>query len=183
VTLAALHGVAVSRGPGSFNGLRVGLAFGKALAHALRIPLVGVPTPLAWAQETASRHPHATVAVLQPVRREFLYLTVFAPETPPQPLAPTALAADSDWPATVATLAADRDVLLTGDWPGLLEVASLPPGWALDEARRPSPSAVTIAQLAAPELPRTPLDSCFTLRPEYISPSQAERVKGVNLGL
>ena len=59
-----LTGVAVTTGPGSFTGLRVGMALAKGLAMARGLPLVGVPTlDVVAAAQGRDRRP--LVAVLQ----------------------------------------------------------------------------------------------------------------------
>jgi tRNA threonylcarbamoyladenosine biosynthesis protein TsaB len=66
IALSAKHlsGVAVARGPGSFTGLRAGMAVAKGLALSRGLPLVGVPTldVIAAAQ---SRSRRTLCAVLQ----------------------------------------------------------------------------------------------------------------------
>ena len=44
LNLKDISGVIVAKGPGSFNGLRVGMSTAKGLALALNIPLVGIST-------------------------------------------------------------------------------------------------------------------------------------------
>jgi tRNA threonylcarbamoyladenosine biosynthesis protein TsaB len=44
IELKDITGVIVAKGPGSFNGLRVGMSFAKGLALSLNIPIVGIST-------------------------------------------------------------------------------------------------------------------------------------------
>lgn len=86
IGFAALDRIGVTVGPGSFTGLRVGLAFAKGLSLALGAPCVGVGTLQALA---ASVTESGVVAAAIDARRGQLYLQLFrdgAPLAPPQAL-------------------------------------------------------------------------------------------------
>jgi tRNA threonylcarbamoyladenosine biosynthesis protein TsaB len=64
VTMADLSALGVCSGPGSYTGLRIGVALAKGIASARRLPLVGITT----LDVLAYGHPQATgglVAVIQ----------------------------------------------------------------------------------------------------------------------
>ncbi len=63
-----LTAIAVGRGPGSYNGLRVGVSSAKGLVHGLGLPLVGIST-LAQAAYPLT-HSGLPVCVLYPAGRE-----------------------------------------------------------------------------------------------------------------
>lgn len=68
---AGLGAIAVSVGPGSFTGLRVGVSAARGLALALKIPAIGVTTLEALAAEAAAAFPgRAALAALDAGREE-----------------------------------------------------------------------------------------------------------------
>ncbi|GIW44797.1 MAG: tRNA (adenosine(37)-N6)-threonylcarbamoyltransferase complex dimerization subunit type 1 TsaB [Candidatus Binatia bacterium] len=67
--------IAVSVGPGSFTGLRVGLSVAKGLAYALKLPVIGIPS-LRVAAEAAPGH-HECVAALLDARKGEVYAALF----------------------------------------------------------------------------------------------------------
>ena len=54
VDVASIDNIIVAKGPGSFNGLRVGVSEAKGLAYSLGIPIIGISTLEATAYQFAS---------------------------------------------------------------------------------------------------------------------------------
>src|SRR3954454_10409081 len=72
IELSEVSAIAVDTGPGMFTGLRVGVATAKAMAHALRVPMIGVPSLdlLAFPVRFSSR---LVVAAIDARRGELFY--------------------------------------------------------------------------------------------------------------
>lgn len=69
--------VAVGMGPGSFTGLRVGIAFAQGIALGLGVPWLGVGSLRAMAHSAPSTLPGARVALLD-ARRDEVFVAAYA---------------------------------------------------------------------------------------------------------
>ena len=71
-----LDAVAVSQGPGSYTGLRIGVSTAKGIAYAMEIPLIGINTLQAMAASQRVAPGDYVVAVLD-ARRKEVYTQTF----------------------------------------------------------------------------------------------------------
>jgi tRNA threonylcarbamoyladenosine biosynthesis protein TsaB len=76
VSFAALDRIAVTAGPGSFTGLRVGLSAARGIALAAKKPAVGVTTLAAYAAPVVSRNGEHPVVCAIDARHDHVYLQV-----------------------------------------------------------------------------------------------------------
>lgn len=146
----ALDRVGVTVGPGSFTGLRVGLAFAKGLGLALDIPAIGVGT-----LEAIAHGQTGLVLALADARRDQVYWQVFDNGVALTPPAVSAI-------GNVISYFSNRDALLdqqgapdvlTG--PGAHLLATAFPQSRRVEAEAPDPVAIArLASVAEPSAPK-----------------------------
>ncbi len=167
LALADLAGIGVALGPGSFTGLRIGLATVKGLALGTGLPVVGVPSldALAWQVPWAA----VPVVPLLDARRGEVYGARFEPDGSGGLRRATEDAA-LDLPA-LARLVGEGPVLLVGPgadaWRDLAgprlgaAVRFAPPGLV-------APRGLAVARLAARALAAGGGDPVDRLVPRYV---------------
>ena len=77
ISYAALDRIAVAVGPGSFTGLRVGIAAARGIALAIRKPVVGITTLHALAAPYITADPATPVAAAIDGRHRHVYFQLF----------------------------------------------------------------------------------------------------------
>ena len=167
---ADLDAIAVSRGPGSFTGLRIGMAAAKSFAMATGKPLVGVNTLEALA--LASPPGSSLVCSLLDARKQELYAAFYRMDADglPRPLGRPAVL-----PPALLLAEVTEPVLLVGpgakvykeQWAAGKEVSRLPDHLC-------QPSARQVGLLAAGMLAQGKVLEPAGAAPLYVRASEAE---------
>jgi len=174
-----LDAIAVTIGPGSFTGLRIGLAAAKGLSLASGKPLIGVSTLDVLAHNIAFSD--SLICPLLDARKQEVY-TAFYDSSGIYPLRLTADMACSpeelvNRVQAQAEASARKKVVLLGDGfnpyaqffqDALQECLQVPPAHLL------LPRAAALGSLAWLRAGERDFDDAFTLRPVYVRLSEAE---------
>ena len=180
----SLDAVAVALGPGSFTGLRVGLATARTLAYSVGAKLLGVNTLQAIAANVClaqsceyGKNRQCVTAAIDAQRGEVSAQTFqlipsrhFTGELYPEPVDERRLLTFAAWWEL-----ANVDVTLVYCGPILYKIAAQKPEnvQLLDESLW-SPNALGVSRIAWERLLSGESDDLWTLQPYYSRPSAAE---------
>jgi tRNA threonylcarbamoyl adenosine modification protein YeaZ len=139
---SALDRIAVTTGPGSFTGLRVGISAARGIALAAGKPAIGLTTLAAYAAPHIAHDDKTAVVVAIDARHQHVYLQVFGPG------GRTVVAPRIASIADAVRAAGSGPVRLAGTGAAMLMTAWPPrePPGVVDEAR--APDVVWVGRLA-----------------------------------
>ena len=161
--------IAVTVGPGSFTGLRVGVAAARGLALAAGKPAVGVTTLAAFAAPHAGKDERVTLSAVD-ARNDQVYIELFGADG-------VALAA-----ARIATLPEAVEAALAGPVRIVGNAAAAVAAFWLDRPPRPlaeqtaAPDIITVARLGVAASPHLAVPKPFYLRGPGARPQEPTRL-------
>lgn len=158
-----LDAVIVSRGPGSYTGLRVGVMSAKTFAYATGCTLLAVDTFAAIALQAPAEA--LRVEVLSDAQKGRVYAQRFVQGPAEGPLEIV------DFTTRFGVVSADTWV--TGPGLGTYR-AKLPEGWRIVAEEDWEPRPESLLQLALPRWRAGEKDDVYSLEPLYLRPSSAE---------
>ncbi|HJR24835.1 MAG TPA: tRNA (adenosine(37)-N6)-threonylcarbamoyltransferase complex dimerization subunit type 1 TsaB [Acidimicrobiales bacterium] len=172
VELGDIGAVAVDLGPGMFTGLRVGIAAGKALAHARRLPMIGVSSLdlLAFAPRFTRRR---IIGAIDAGRGEIFHAAYRQSPGGVQRLAEARVGTAEDLASELALL--NEELLLVGD--GALRYRAAFDGvhrLEIGDSGVAHPSAGSLVLLAHDRALREEFVSPTELTPLYLRKPDAE---------
>ncbi|KMO85291.1 universal bacterial protein YeaZ [Megasphaera cerevisiae DSM 20462] len=168
-----IDSIAVSVGPGSFTGLRIGLATAKGLSFAWKVPIIGIETPVSMAWNFVGAA--ARICVLVDAQKGNVYASVY------------------EWsqgelhvimPVCIMPLTKILDILeqqgkrivFCGDGitVGHQKIQEGCPLFSIAPPTMVIPRAGSLAMAALVRLKNNDIDDCMTLTPSYKRRSEAE---------
>ena len=160
---ASLARIAVAIGPGSFTGIRVGLAMARAMGVALGIPVVGVSTLAAFAASLLSEPRTGIIAATIDARHGSVYFQLF--EANGRPLGPPRC----DSPRECVRAIGAGPAWFAGDAAALVASEAQRAGLPYDlDAARAAPDIVALAWMGLAVDP-----AINPARPIYVKPPDA----------
>jgi len=167
IAFAALDRIAVTTGPGSFTGLRVGLSAARGIALAANKPVVGLTTLSAYAAPLVSQNgEHPVISVID-ARHDHVYLQVVSGNGSSL-IRPRVASIEEALGAArfgAPHLVGNAAKILADRWP-----AQAPPPFKVDA--QPAPDIAWVAWLGAAVSPNTAPARPFYLRAPDAKPSK-----------
>ena len=174
LTFSALEAVAVSSGPGSYTGLRIGTSTAKGLCFAKNIPLIAVPTLEVLAHAAIDRISSGDlICAMLDARRMEVYAQVFSkPLNPISPVDAKIIESDS-----FRELLVNHRMFFVGNGAGKCkQVITHQNALFLDEIE---PLATELGSLAEKKFQAGKFGDLSSFEPVYLKQFEAKKAKSL----